>query len=1395
MVDFTPTKKVDFTPIQVDFTPVAVEDVTATDFGPADPTDIGPLESVDRPKRITEPQPSQIGAAPERTVSQKIGDFFIGKPEQRPFLPGDAGRAEKFDHTLRAIASMPVKAFVKFGKGLLLGTPDLAFAAIKKITPDELWADGVENMSLDQAIDWAMGYDPSGFSKLVSGVSEFAGGIKAVAGIAGEVPKSATVVEKTLGTANIFALAKTGRELSKFGAELIDPETDYQFEGAAGVLTDFGIGAGFSLLGSASRPVLATIAKSPVGRAISDAAHRVTIEVTKRFPVLADVIRPNPSKYFRGQIEGVMKRSGIDIADLNPQQNAVLNHVAREMERRYVKAAGDFVSPDIIKRRPRQLAAPTKPVRPVKPITPTKAPITAIKPVAKPVGKQIEVSDTEAAALLGQSLEKIKADVTLKEQLSKELIITEFQPSDFTPKAKKGPGLTQAEQEIVTTEVQGKLRFAQTQGLPVGFKAGQKEANDIAKRRLDDFRTARKVEKGALQDARKLVTEYAKDPVVAKKLITSLAKVDSPAKMAAFADKIGEFVSQAEQKQAVASYKATFKQLKKDNRLGKEAFGKLRPAARKRILKFADTIDLQKLSVAKKEELDALMSKVKDLGVDLSEGIAQLDVDTQDALKQLDPHIVALDRLKKTAVSDMGLDEIQIAEDSLKYIVRQNEIQNQEIFGKRTQDLAITESKAVKEVSVSKKQKNILAKEVRKGVIGVFKKKGIFAKGKEGLITQSETIPTLIQTSTVKGATATKDVLDTKTHDGLRETNRIQFESVDFLKEQYAKHNITTKTMDSFDTKSKTFLGGKHRIVTADDLASIEMHLRSLDNLDQLRKTKALLIQGKRIPNVTIQELVNAVKKLTPTQLKVLDIANAQNREITAPAVNETSELLWGYPIARDVNYWPLVRSLPQKIGGQVIDFSTAVEQRSPFQPRTGGTADIVIVPFKQQMWQTIQTGARFSGTAVPFHNARGLLNSKAWQDTMVESGRKAEMDAIMKIFRRTQGVSSDKNALELSFQSVLSNIAKSKLSLRPSTPLVQAASFPVAFSEIPAKYAFPLKGFKVQSGKAQLARLKKFSSTLRLRFDGGRMSPEVGNISASEGLNMLVFGKVSITTKPLIPLRKVDQITILEVDKLVQRMIRDTTNLKGDAFWEAVSLETERVTRFTQPMWDHFDRSVNLTSPNILLRSGLAFRAPREAMLNAAIRGRDALAKGEKANFARAWGSVFSSAVMARLIKLATKAVTVGILGFLIRGRIPKREKDFSDFVTAITKDIISLIPFGEIVNPAIDVAITGKSFREAQFNNLLGDFVKTAATVAVDGTRAARQAADGEPGKAKESLKRAVSGTIQTIAEVKGIAFTGPRDVIRPALKDQPATFGRTRKTRTTQTRTVRTRTERTR
>ncbi len=835
---------------------------------------VEPTEAVPDPQDVSPPvvepdRPLQFEAAPKR-------GFFESR---RPPLPPNADRLEKIDRVFDIVVGTPLRVGLKFAKGLTLNVPDLAWAAIKKITPDDIWESDVKKMTLDQAMDWAAGHDPSGFEKLVGNVAEFAGRLRTSRGLglktgllAKDLPKGITVFEKAFEAAKLFGFGETIRQFQRFLSEQIDPETDYQYEGATAVVKDMGLGAGLSLGNSLiAKPILSKAAQSQVGKAIIETYDRVMIEVSKRFPVLVDTLRRNPSEQMTKLVDEQLRARGIDPAQFTQEQRAVANIMAREFEKRFVKAFKNFKPPkDIVKARVKPKLIPGEVKQPAAITQPAKPPVKAVVPVAEVVKpkmgikvppkaekgleiakeapvKQIEVSDTEAAALLGESLEKIKANAELKQRLSKELIITEFQPSDFVPKARKGPGLTKAEQQIVTPKVQGELRFAQTQGLPVGFRAGQKEANDIAKRRLDDFRTARKVEKGALQDARKLVTEYAKDPVVAKKLITSLAKVDSPAKMAAFADKIGEFVKQAETKQKMTEYKTLFKQLKKDNKLGKEDFGKLRPAAIKRILEFDETIDLQKLSVAKKEDLEVLMGKVKDLGVDLSEGVRQLDVDTRDALNQLDPLIDSLDRLQKTAIADMAGDEIQVAIDTLRYIVRQNEIENKQIFGKRLVESRETETKAIAEVSVSKKQKKIFKREAKKGVVAKAKRPGVFAVLKRGTVGQSRTIPTLIQVSTVKGATATKKVLDDEIWDSFREANRTQFESVDFLREQYTKHNITVKTLDSFDKEVKVVIGGKSRVVTADDLGSMERHLRSLDKLVQLHNTDGIWIQGKLV--------------------------------------------------------------------------------------------------------------------------------------------------------------------------------------------------------------------------------------------------------------------------------------------------------------------------------------------------------------------------------------------------------------------------------------------------------------------------------------------------------------------------------------------------------------------
>ena len=126
-------------------------------------------------------EPTELKAAPERTKWQKFKKFFVG---ERPPLPPNADRIEKLTRAFDIGITGPMRTFLKFGKGMTFNAPDLMWAAIKRITPDDMWDEEVKNMTLDEAMDWAGGYNPSGFQKSVGEIAEFVGRIKTVAPIA-----------------------------------------------------------------------------------------------------------------------------------------------------------------------------------------------------------------------------------------------------------------------------------------------------------------------------------------------------------------------------------------------------------------------------------------------------------------------------------------------------------------------------------------------------------------------------------------------------------------------------------------------------------------------------------------------------------------------------------------------------------------------------------------------------------------------------------------------------------------------------------------------------------------------------------------------------------------------------------------------------------------------------------------------------------------------------------------------------------------------------------------------------------------------------------------------------------------------------------------------------------
>ncbi len=420
-------------PLQPEITPPQIPTGTPQDISPP----------IVEPTKIL-----QIGAAPKR-------GFFESR---RAPLPPNAGRFAKIDRAFDIVVGTPLRVGLKFAKGLTFNVPDLAWAAIKKITPDSIWDSDVKKMTLDQAMDWAAGHDLSGFEKLVGDVAEFAGRIKTAKAIgtqsgilAKDLPKGANVLDKAIESAKLFGLGETGRQFALFLAEAIEfpgdeavlremmkPRSkeefdtmnwndfakaagavDYGYEGAVGVLKDMGLGFGLSLGNSLiAKPILSKAAQSQVGKAIIETYDRAMIEITKRFPVLVDTLRRNPSEQMTKLVDKQFKARGIDPAQFTPEQKAVANHIAREFEKRFVRASRNFKpTEDFVRAKPKPKLLPgeparTQPARPVaekvgvKPKIPVavtpKAEITPPERVAKPEIARKPLPAKEVTAEKGQ---------------------------------------------------------------------------------------------------------------------------------------------------------------------------------------------------------------------------------------------------------------------------------------------------------------------------------------------------------------------------------------------------------------------------------------------------------------------------------------------------------------------------------------------------------------------------------------------------------------------------------------------------------------------------------------------------------------------------------------------------------------------------------------------------------------------------------------------------------------------------------------------------------------------------------------------------------------------------------------------------------------------------------
>ena len=158
-------------------------------------------------------------------------------------LPHNTGRMQKIDRAFHVVADPVLRTAMKFANGMLLGAPEVAWAVVKRVLPPDT---DLQGMTLEQAIDDALDYNPGPVVRAAGELAELLGGLRTAAKIVPQTPGIAGVTGKAGRTAVRWGTAEAGRQVSKLAAGAVDPDTEYGYEGCRSHCAGNGYGRLFS---------------------------------------------------------------------------------------------------------------------------------------------------------------------------------------------------------------------------------------------------------------------------------------------------------------------------------------------------------------------------------------------------------------------------------------------------------------------------------------------------------------------------------------------------------------------------------------------------------------------------------------------------------------------------------------------------------------------------------------------------------------------------------------------------------------------------------------------------------------------------------------------------------------------------------------------------------------------------------------------------------------------------------------------------------------------------------------------------------------------------------------------------------------------------------------------
>jgi hypothetical protein len=709
-----------------------------------------------------------------------------------------------------------------------------------------------------------------------------------------------------------------------------------------------------------------------------------------------------------------------------------------------------------------------------------------------------------ALRLKTQAAVKPTRILTKKEALSLQqsnLVTGEGEKIRIVPDVKMKKAIQAKENEIAKLKTrrnelmaEKKFAVAKTQAVEIRKKeealaklkekAGIKLEQTIegSKAKIAKIRAAKEFKDSLRNDTVSMITAIPKE--LRAGFINRASKVKTLKGLQKLTDEVEAGIEKFDRKIAAGDLRQTIKELESKNRLGKVRLGKIPSPQREKIIEIIDEISTKRISTQLEPgeeeiktfadldvkarrgreqllgaDLESLQKVTQRLSSELAGGLEALDAETEAALRLPNERVRRLNLLTQKNVDEIDTEDIKLVTQSLQQLANNAKLKGQLLTKEGFKPLkgaikTVTEKEIATTTAARRKAGKIVAGEAVETQKGKLQKTAEF--GKKIAFLDDAHLDTLVQLSTNPDSPVTKQILDIDLHEGMRKSSERLRGWINDSAEEFEK--IGFKDTGQIKEKVEITLGGKKIKIEKDFLIKLELHSRSPDNLRAILTTEGWQIGSEKITYPLdaqgndlvdrLGELREALKTVREdaTLKGIADWANKLNPD-RAKAINETFRRLNGFDIARDPFYTSRPRVLPRRVEGGK-DISVPPEQQGQYLPRTGGTKPIRLERWSDDFLSGLESDASLE-MAIPLRNARILVSSPQFQNAMNEAGRGIELQNMITILRRIQGVTTSRSTLEVFGGMIQRGVTTSALGFRVSTIGTQAMSYPAAFAEI----------------------------------------------------------------------------------------------------------------------------------------------------------------------------------------------------------------------------------------------------------------------------------------------------------------------------------------------------------